>query len=55
MARETWVQSQVESSQKLQNLVINATLLNTQHYTVRIKVKVEQSKETSSALSNNSV
>ena len=31
-------------------MVLNTTLLNTQHYKVRIKSKVEQSKEWSSAL-----
>ena len=33
MARETWVQSPVESSQ----MILNTTLLNTQHYKVRVK------------------
>ena len=86
MARETWVQSQVESYQRLkkwylnllpnslcqyisimarvstngpgdlgsipgrvipktQKMVLDASLLNTQHYKVRIKGKVEQSRE----------
>ena len=36
---------------KTQKMVLDATLLNTQHYKVRIKGKVEQSKERSSALS----
>ena len=31
-------------------MVLNASLLNTQHYKVRIKGKVEQSREWSSAL-----
>ena len=35
---------------KTQNMVLNATLLNTQHYTVRIKGKVEQFRVRSSAL-----
>ena len=35
---------------KTQKMVLDATLLNTQHYKVRIKGKVEQSKEWSSAL-----
>ena len=35
---------------KTQNMVIEASLLNTQHYKVGIKGKVEQSKERSSAL-----
>ena len=36
-------------------MVLDAALLNTQHYKVRIKGKVEQSKEGSTALSNTSV
>ena len=44
MAREIWVQSQVESYQTLKKMVFDAILLNTQHYKVRIKGKVEQSK-----------
>ena len=35
---------------KTQKMVLDASLLNTQHYYVRIKGKVEQSKERSSAL-----
>ena len=35
-------------------MVLDATLLNTQYYKVRIKGKVEQSKEKSSALPNTS-
>ena len=35
---------------KTQKMVLDAALLNTQHYKVRIKGKVEQSKEKSSAL-----
>ena len=34
---------------KTQKMVLDATLLNTQHYKVRIKGKVEQSRERSSA------
>ena len=45
MARETWVQSQVESYQRLKKMVLDASLLNTQHHKVRIKGKVEQSRE----------
>ena len=45
MARETWVQSQVDSYQRLKKMVLDASLLNTQHYKVRIKGKVEQSRE----------
>ena len=36
---------------KTQKMVLGATLLNTQHYKVRIKDKVGQSREWSSALS----
>ena len=35
---------------KTQKMVLDATLLNTQQYKVRIKSKVEQSRERSSAL-----
>ena len=35
---------------KTQKMVLGASLLNTQHYKVRIKGKVEQSRERSSAL-----
>ena len=35
---------------KTQKMVLDATLLNTQHYKVQIKGKVEQSRERSSAL-----
>ena len=50
MARETSVQSQVKSYQTLKKMVLDANLLNTQHYEVRIKGKVEYSRERSSAL-----
>ena len=52
MAQETWVQSQVESYQRLKKKkkVLDAPLLNTQHSKVRIKGKVGQSWERSSAL-----
>ena len=40
---------------KTQKMVLDATLLNTQHYKVRIKGKVEQSRERRSALSYNLV
>ena len=40
---------------KTQKTVLDATLLNTQHYKVRIKGKMEQSWEWSSALPYNSV
>ena len=45
MVRETEVQYQ-----RLK-MVFNAALLNTQHYKVMVKGKVEQSKEWSSTLS----
>ena len=40
---------------KTQKLVLDAALLSTQHYKVRIKGKVQQSREWSSALSYNMV
>ena len=40
---------------KTQKLVLDAALLNTQHYKVRIKGKVEQSRSKSSAFSYTSV
>ena len=55
MVQETEVQSQVESYQRLKKIVLDAALLNTLHYKVRIKGKVEQSKEWSSALLYTSV
>ena len=55
MARETRVQSQVESHQNLKKIVLDTSLLNTLQYKVRIKDKVEQSRERSSALSDISV
>ena len=51
MVRETRVQSQVDSYQRLEN-GIDAALFNTRHYKVRIKGKVEQSREWNSALPN---
>ena len=50
MVRETGVQFQVKSYQRLKKIMLDASLLNTQHYKVQIKGKVEQSKERSSAL-----
>ena len=41
MARQTGVQSQVASYQRLKKMVLDAALLNTQSYKVRIKGKVE--------------
>ena len=35
---------------KAQKMVLDASLLNTQHYKVRVKGKVEQSRERSSTL-----
>ena len=54
MVQETRVQSQVDSYQT-QKMVLGVALLNTQHYKVRIKSKVEQSREWSSALPYTSV
>ena len=45
MVQETEVQFQVELYQRLKNMVLDAALLNTQHYKVAIKGKVEQSRE----------
>ena len=42
------VQSQVKSYQRLKKMVLNASLLYTQHYKVQIKGKVEQFRERSS-------
>ena len=50
MVQETGVQSQVESYQSFLKTVLDAALLNTQHYKERIKGKVEDSREWSSAL-----
>ena len=50
MVRETEDQFQVESYQKIQKMVLDATLLSTQRYKVRIKGKVEKSWEWSSTL-----
>ena len=50
MVQETRVQSQVESYQRPQKMVLDASLLNIQHYKVRIKVKVEQFRELSCTL-----
>ena len=51
MAWETLVQSQVESHQKLKKIMLDASLLNTQHYKSRIMGKMEQSRERNSASS----
>ena len=50
MVQETGVQSQVKPYQRLKKMVLDAALLSTQHYKVRIKGKVEQSREWSSGL-----
>ena len=50
MAQKTWVQSQIESYQTLKKWY-----LMPQHYKVRIKSKVEHSRERSSAPLNLSV
>ena len=49
MTWDTRVQFQVESYQT-QKMVLDAALLNTQHYKVQMKSEVEQSRERSSAL-----
>ena len=54
MVREIGVQYQVESYQRLKNGTWYL-LANTPHYKVRIKGKVEQSREWSSALPYTSV
>ena len=46
----TEVQSQVKSYQRLKKMVLDAALLKSQHCKVRIKGKVEQSREWSGAL-----
>ena len=51
MVWETWVQSQVVTSK----MVLDTALPNTQQYKVRIKSKVEQSRERSNAHSYTSV
>ena len=45
MARETWVQIPGRAIPKTQKMVLDASLLNTQHYKVRIKGKGKQSRE----------
>ena len=53
MVRGIWVQSQVElhtQKKKKKKMVFDAALLNTQDYKIRIKGKVEQSREWSSTL-----
>ena len=55
MAWETRVQSQVKWYQRYKKMVLDPSLLNTQHYKVRIKGKVEKSGGKSSALPYTSV
>ena len=56
MVRKSGVQSQVESyRRRKKKMVLDTTLLNTQHYKVRIKGKVEQSREWSNDLPYTSV
>ena len=50
MIQETGVTPLLESYQRLKKMVVDATLLSTQHYKVRAKCKVEQSREWNSAL-----
>ena len=50
MTQETRVESLVKSYQRFKNMILDASLLNTQHYKVGIKGKVGQSWERSSAL-----
>ena len=45
VVKEIGVQSLVESYQRLKKMILDADLLNTQHYKVRIKGQVEQSRE----------
>ena len=50
MTPETGVQSLVASYQRLKKMVLDATLLNTQHYKEQIKGKKKQSRESNSIL-----
>ena len=54
MVLETWVQSQVESYQRLKKMVIDTALLNTEYYKAMIKSKVKQYRERSSSRPNTS-
>ena len=49
MTQETGVQFQIESYQRLK-MVLDASLLNTQHYKVRSKDKMKQSIEKSGSV-----
>ena len=53
--RETEVQSFGELHQRLEKMVLDSSLLNTQYYMARVKGKVEQSWEMSMVLPNTSV
>ena len=55
MVLEIGVQSNVESYQRLKKMVLDTALLTTLHYNVRIKGKVGQYREWSSAPSYTSV
>ena len=50
-----WGSIPVQIIPKTLKMVLDATLLNTQHYKIRIKGKVEQPREWSSALPYTSV
>ena len=50
MVREMWIQSQVESYQRLKITVFDATLLSTRHCKAMNKGKVEQSRKWSTAI-----
>ena len=50
MVRETEIQSLVDDIPKTFKMVLDTALLNTQHNKVRIKGKVDQSREKRSAL-----
>ena len=45
MIRETGVQSQVPSYQRLKKMALDAAWLNTQQYKVQVNGKEEQSRE----------
>ena len=55
MAQEKEVRSHVESYQRLKKMELDAVLLNTHHYKLQIKGKVEQSRENNCTLPNTSV
>ena len=55
MYPKTWVQYQVTSYQRLKKMALDTSLLNTDQYKVRIKGKVDQSRERSGALPYTSV